>query len=95
MIVKTLWLEQRLQVTLEPSFGSPGGKVRHFLWQNLWQLILDLLVILAVSDAKRNSATSFSNAVTLLLNWKTDAKSGSVDGGFIASVVGGGVDVDC
>ncbi|GKB08396.1 hypothetical protein Tco_0836680 [Tanacetum coccineum] len=25
----------------------------------------------------------------------TDAKSGSVDGGFIASVVGGGVDVDC
>ncbi|GJS28301.1 hypothetical protein Tco_0488921 [Tanacetum coccineum] len=25
----------------------------------------------------------------------TDAKSGSVDGGFIASVVGGGVGVDC
>ncbi|GKF91124.1 hypothetical protein Tco_0274825, partial [Tanacetum coccineum] len=41
------------------------------------------------------SATSFSNDVTLLLNWKTDAKSGSVDGGFVASVVGGGVDVDC
>ncbi|GJV50840.1 hypothetical protein Tco_1446581 [Tanacetum coccineum] len=26
---------------------------------------------------------------------KTDAKSGSIDGGFIASVVGGDVDVDC
>ncbi|GKE68531.1 hypothetical protein Tco_1526603, partial [Tanacetum coccineum] len=25
----------------------------------------------------------------------TDAKSGSVDGGFVASDVGGGVDVDC
>ncbi|GKD07746.1 hypothetical protein Tco_1187431 [Tanacetum coccineum] len=24
-----------------------------------------------------------------------DAKSGSVDGGFVASVVGGGMDVDC
>ncbi|GKE20294.1 hypothetical protein Tco_1431806 [Tanacetum coccineum] len=26
---------------------------------------------------------------------KTDTKSGSVDGGFVASVVGGGVGVDC
>ncbi|GJW91050.1 hypothetical protein Tco_0168603 [Tanacetum coccineum] len=51
MVGKTPWLEQRLQVTLEPSFGLPGGK--------------------------------------------TDAKLGSVDGGFVASVVGGGVDVDC
>nr|GEW92447.1 hypothetical protein [Tanacetum cinerariifolium] len=40
-------------------------------------------------------ATSFSNVVTLLLNWKTDAKSESVDRGFVAFVVGGGVDVDC
>ncbi|GKG20198.1 hypothetical protein Tco_0379999, partial [Tanacetum coccineum] len=41
-----------------------------------------------------SSATSFSNVVTLLLNWKTDAKSGSVDRGFIDSVVSGGVGVD-
>ncbi|GKD60489.1 hypothetical protein Tco_1297998 [Tanacetum coccineum] len=41
-----------------------------------------------------SSETSFSKSVTLLLNWKTDAK-GSVDRGFVASVVGGGVDVDC
>ncbi|GKG62155.1 hypothetical protein Tco_0632059, partial [Tanacetum coccineum] len=34
------------------------------------------------------------NVVTLLLNWKTDAKSGSVVGGFVASVVVGGVNVD-
>ncbi|GJU37047.1 hypothetical protein Tco_1185401 [Tanacetum coccineum] len=39
--------------------------------------------------------TSFSNAETLLLNWKTDVKSRGVDGGFVASVAGGGVDVDC
>ncbi|GJV89107.1 hypothetical protein Tco_1533045 [Tanacetum coccineum] len=26
---------------------------------------------------------------------KTDAKSGCVDGGFVVSVVGGGVNVDC
>ncbi|GJS86619.1 hypothetical protein Tco_0769255 [Tanacetum coccineum] len=26
---------------------------------------------------------------------ETDAKSRSIDGGFVASVVGGGVDVDC
>ncbi|GJZ37744.1 reverse transcriptase domain-containing protein [Tanacetum coccineum] len=39
--------------------------------------------------------TSFSKAETLLLNWKTDVKSGSTDGGFVASVVGGGVGVDC
>ncbi|GKF63064.1 hypothetical protein Tco_0183118, partial [Tanacetum coccineum] len=31
----------------------------------------------------------------LLLNWKTDAKFGSVDGGFVALVVGAGVGVDC
>ncbi|GJS34537.1 hypothetical protein Tco_0532919 [Tanacetum coccineum] len=42
-----------------------------------------------------SSATSFFNVVTLLLNWKTDAKFRSVDRGFIASVVGGGVGVDC
>ncbi|GJR63351.1 hypothetical protein Tco_1505513 [Tanacetum coccineum] len=42
-----------------------------------------------------SSSTSFSNAVTLLLNWKTDAKFGSSNGGFVASVVGGGVGVDC
>ncbi|GJV22711.1 hypothetical protein Tco_1375406 [Tanacetum coccineum] len=75
MVEKTLWLEQRLQVTLEPSFGSPGGKVRHFLWQNLWQLILNLLCDPCISE--------------------DDAKSGSIYGGFIALVVGGGVDVDC
>ncbi|GKG19087.1 hypothetical protein Tco_0376186, partial [Tanacetum coccineum] len=63
------------------------SKVRHFLWQNLRQLILDLLC-----DPCK---TSFSKAETLLLNWKTDAKSGGVDGGFVASVAGGGVDVDC
>nr|GEU67300.1 hypothetical protein [Tanacetum cinerariifolium] len=33
--------------------------------------------------------------MTRLLNWKTIAKSGSVDEGFVASVVGGGVNVDC
>ncbi|GJV48702.1 hypothetical protein Tco_1438914 [Tanacetum coccineum] len=51
-----------------------------------------------LSDAKRSflsSTTSFSNVVTLLLNWKTNAKSRSVDRGFVASVVGGGMDVDC
>ncbi|GKF51280.1 hypothetical protein Tco_0147747 [Tanacetum coccineum] len=42
-----------------------------------------------------SSLTFFSNAVTLLSNWKTDAKFGSVDRGFVASVVGGGVGVDC
>ncbi|GJZ02845.1 hypothetical protein Tco_0520806 [Tanacetum coccineum] len=42
-----------------------------------------------------SSTTSFSNVVTLLLDWKTDAKFGSVDRGFVASVVGGGVGVDC
>ncbi|GKF33000.1 hypothetical protein Tco_0106200, partial [Tanacetum coccineum] len=41
-----------------------------------------------------SSTTSFSNAVTLLLNWKTDAKFGSSDKGFIASVVSGGVGID-
>ncbi|GKA45307.1 hypothetical protein Tco_0738103 [Tanacetum coccineum] len=50
------------------------------------QLILDLLC--------DPCTTSFSNVVTLLLNWKTDAKSRSVDRGFVASIVGGGVDVD-
>ncbi|GKG52063.1 hypothetical protein Tco_0544701, partial [Tanacetum coccineum] len=30
----------------------------------------------------------------MLLNWKTNAKSGSGDRGFVSSVVGGGVDVD-
>ncbi|GJV88038.1 hypothetical protein Tco_1531976 [Tanacetum coccineum] len=40
-------------------------------------------------------ATSFSNDVTLLFNWKTDAKFGSVDRGFVASVVGGRFGVDC
>nr|GFD43979.1 hypothetical protein [Tanacetum cinerariifolium] len=39
--------------------------------------------------------TFFSKSETLLLNWKTDAKSRSVDGGFVASVIGGGVGVDC
>ncbi|GJR16787.1 hypothetical protein Tco_0965314 [Tanacetum coccineum] len=42
-----------------------------------------------------SSATSFSNVVTRLLNWKTEAKSESVDEGLVASVVGGGVNVDC
>nr|GEV25513.1 hypothetical protein [Tanacetum cinerariifolium] len=37
----------------------------------------------------------FSDAVTLLLNWNTDAKSRSVDGGFVALVVGSGMGVDC
>ncbi|GKA54204.1 hypothetical protein Tco_0753153 [Tanacetum coccineum] len=32
---------------------------------------------------------------SLLLNWKTDAKSRSVDEGFVASVVGGDVNIDC
>ncbi|GKD41131.1 hypothetical protein Tco_1261338, partial [Tanacetum coccineum] len=41
-----------------------------------------------------SSATPFSNVVTRLLNWNTDAKSGSVDEGFIALVVGGGVNAD-
>ncbi|GJS81327.1 hypothetical protein Tco_0747868 [Tanacetum coccineum] len=58
------------------------GKVRHFFWQNLRKLYLDLLT------------TSFSNDVTLLSNWKTDAKFKSVDGGFVALVVDGGVGVD-
>ncbi|GKA25691.1 hypothetical protein Tco_0711800 [Tanacetum coccineum] len=40
-----------------------------------------------------SSASSFSKAETLLLNWKTDAKFGS-DGEFVASVVGGDVGVD-
>ncbi|GJX76579.1 hypothetical protein Tco_0323390 [Tanacetum coccineum] len=40
-------------------------------------------------------ATSFSNVVTLLSYWKTNAKFGSIDGGFVASVIGGGVGVDC
>ncbi|GJV94550.1 hypothetical protein Tco_1546127 [Tanacetum coccineum] len=42
-----------------------------------------------------SSATSFSNVVTLLLNWNTDAKFRSVDRGFVALVVGGRVGVDC
>ncbi|GKD61265.1 hypothetical protein Tco_1298774 [Tanacetum coccineum] len=41
-----------------------------------------------------SSATSCSNVVTLLLKWKTDAKSGSVYGGFIALVFGRGLGVD-
>ncbi|GKB48621.1 hypothetical protein Tco_0899374 [Tanacetum coccineum] len=47
-------------------------------------------MILAVSDAERK----FIN-YSLVAPSLTDAKLGSVDGGFVASVVGGGVDVDC
>ncbi|GKD25831.1 hypothetical protein Tco_1232045, partial [Tanacetum coccineum] len=39
--------------------------------------------------------TSFSKAETLLLNGKMNAKFGSVDRGFVASIIGGGVGVDC
>ncbi|GJR52340.1 hypothetical protein Tco_1509082 [Tanacetum coccineum] len=49
------------------------------------------------SSGKKGSflilATSFSNAVILSLNQKTDAKSGSVDRGFVVSIVSGGVGV--
>ncbi|GKD25496.1 hypothetical protein Tco_1231710 [Tanacetum coccineum] len=38
---------------------------------------------------------SFSKTETLLLNCNTNAKLGSADRGFVASVVGGGVSVDC
>ncbi|GJR56853.1 hypothetical protein Tco_1499015 [Tanacetum coccineum] len=41
-----------------------------------------------------SSATSFSKAETLLLNWKIDAKFGNADRGFVSLVVGGGVGVD-
>ncbi|GJR68425.1 hypothetical protein Tco_0014490 [Tanacetum coccineum] len=47
----------------------------------------------SIMDAE-SSKTSFSKAETLLLNWKTDAKSGSVDGGFVASVCWSGVVFD-
>ncbi|GKD56792.1 hypothetical protein Tco_1290179 [Tanacetum coccineum] len=48
-----------------------------------------------VDDLHFEFSKSFSNVVTLLLNWNTNAKLGSVDGGFVASVVGGGISVDC
>ncbi|GKB29134.1 hypothetical protein Tco_0868535 [Tanacetum coccineum] len=69
MVGKTPWIEHRLQVTLEPSFGSLRGKM---------------------SGAERKFMNSSLVAPNL-----TDAKSRSVDGGFIALVVVGGVDVDC
>nr|GEZ62101.1 hypothetical protein [Tanacetum cinerariifolium] len=49
------------------------------------------------SDVKRkfmNLSLVAPSLASILLSTKTDAKSGSVDGGFIASVVGGGVNVD-
>nr|GFA98695.1 hypothetical protein [Tanacetum cinerariifolium] len=51
-------------------------------------------------DAKRKFKNSSLVAPSLASRCsstraKTYAKSGSVDGGFVASVVGGGVDVDC
>nr|GEW69037.1 hypothetical protein [Tanacetum cinerariifolium] len=42
-----------------------------------------------------SSPTSFFNVATRLLNCTTDAKSRSVDEGFVASVVSGGVGDDC
>ncbi|GKD42933.1 hypothetical protein Tco_1267578 [Tanacetum coccineum] len=69
VVEKTPYLEQRLQVTLEPSFGSPGVQM---------------------SDAERKFINS-----SLVVPSLTDAKSGSVDRGFVASVFCGGVDVDC
>ncbi|GKD22119.1 hypothetical protein Tco_1223822, partial [Tanacetum coccineum] len=56
-------------------------------------------MILAVIDAKRKFMNSSLVAPSLSSRCSstraTDAKSGSVDGGFVASVVGGGVGVDC
>ncbi|GKC71448.1 hypothetical protein Tco_1117331 [Tanacetum coccineum] len=70
MVEKTPWLEQRLQVTFEPSFGSFEGQM---------------------SDTERK----FMNSSMVAPILKTDAKSGSIDGGFVASIIGGGVDVYC
>ncbi|GKB26526.1 hypothetical protein Tco_0865927 [Tanacetum coccineum] len=70
VVRKTPWLEQHLQVTLEPYFGSSGEGGQ-------------------LSDAERKFMNSSLVAPNL-----TDAKSGSVDGGFVALVVGGSVDVD-
>nr|GEV08892.1 hypothetical protein [Tanacetum cinerariifolium] len=52
----------------------------------------------AVTAAQHNhksSATSFSKAMTLLLNQKTESKSGIVDGMLVVSIIGGGVGVVC
>ncbi|GKD12237.1 hypothetical protein Tco_1196644, partial [Tanacetum coccineum] len=54
------------------------SKVRHFLWQNLRKLNLDLLC-----DPNSNGCRK-----------KTDAKFRSADRGFVASVVSGGFGVD-
>nr|GFC86453.1 hypothetical protein [Tanacetum cinerariifolium] len=52
-----------------------------------------------VSDAERKFVKSSLVAPNLASRCSstraTDVKSRSVDGGFVASVVGGGVDVDC
>nr|GEX82030.1 hypothetical protein [Tanacetum cinerariifolium] len=47
-----------------------------------------------VKDPLSKGLPYFANVVTLLLNWKMNARLGSADRGFVASVVGGGVIVD-
>ncbi|GJR39713.1 hypothetical protein Tco_1215397 [Tanacetum coccineum] len=69
----------------DPSEGSCQKRFTfiYFVDKNLLQLKI-------LSDAERKFMNSSLVAPSL-----TDAKSGCVDGGFVASVVGGGVDVDC
>ncbi|GJW23727.1 hypothetical protein Tco_0034349 [Tanacetum coccineum] len=75
---------------LDSNFCCLYSLVLCILWQN---------VHLAVSDFERkfmnSSLVAPSFASRCSSTKSTDAKSGSVDGGFIASVVGGCMDVDC
>nr|GFA02803.1 hypothetical protein [Tanacetum cinerariifolium] len=69
-------------------FWITGGKVRYFLWQNMSSRL----------SFKRINCFKFSNfffqCYDSVVELNTNAKLGSADGGFIASVVGGGVGVD-